>query len=85
MLFILYISYYNRQSEALAKERGCSHTFVLATGKYSAAVFDKLGHTLVEIFLSLFYFNRSEKSLMLLASRNYETHWWGILNHNCIF
>ena len=53
----------NRRSEALAKERGCSHTFVLASGKYSAAVFDKLGHKMVSphffssIFIIIDYFD----------------------------
>jgi len=36
-----------RRTEALAKERGCTHTFALVTGKYSAIAFDRLGHTLV--------------------------------------
>ena len=38
----------------MAKERGCSHTFVLASGKYSAAVFDKLGHKMVSIHFFIF-------------------------------
>jgi len=37
-----------RRTEALAKERGCSHTYAMVTGNYSAIAFDRLGHTLVK-------------------------------------
>ena len=53
----------------MAKERGCSHTFVLASGKYSAAVFDKLGHKMVSphffssIFIIIGFLIRQVKSV----------------------
>ena len=50
---ITYLYNDNRRSESLAKERGCSHTFVLASGKYSAAVFDKLGHKMVGLLFEI--------------------------------
>jgi len=34
-----------RRTDALAASLGCSHTIALVTGKYSALVFNKLGHT----------------------------------------
>jgi len=37
-----------RRSEKLAKEKGCSHTYALVTGKYSAKIFDREGHTLLK-------------------------------------
>ena len=36
-----------RRSEEVARARGCTHTYAIVTGNYSARVFDKLGHTLV--------------------------------------
>ena len=50
-----------RRSEELARERGCTHTYAMVTGgfkpwimlqfflsgKYSAQIFEKLGHTLL--------------------------------------
>lgn len=37
-----------RRSEDIARSRGCSHTYALVTGNYSAKIFDKLGHTLIK-------------------------------------
>jgi len=37
-----------RRSEELARSRGCTHTYAVVTGNYSAKIFDKLGHTLVK-------------------------------------
>ena len=33
----------------MAKERGCSHTYVAATGIYSARVFEGLGFSLARV------------------------------------
>ena len=52
-IYFITFSHKNRRSESLAKERGCSHTFVLASGKYSAAVFDKLGHKMVGLLFKI--------------------------------
>jgi len=61
-----------KRSEALAKERGCSHTFVLASGKYSAAVFDKLGHKMVKsVAYADFVDSRGE---LLLKDTREHTH-----------
>ena len=47
---------FSRRTEALAKERGCSHTYAMVTGNYSAIAFDRLGHTLVKVErISLFF------------------------------
>ena len=40
---------YFRRTEELAKERGCTQTFAIVTGNYSALAFDRLGHTLVKV------------------------------------
>jgi len=37
-----------RRSEEVARGRGCTHTYAIVTGKYSAKIFDKLGHTLLK-------------------------------------
>jgi len=37
-----------RRSDVLAKERGCSYTYALVTGNYSAKIFDREGHTLLK-------------------------------------
>jgi len=37
-----------RRSEDIARSRGCTHTYALVTGNYSAKIFDKLGHTLIK-------------------------------------
>jgi len=37
-----------RRSEQVARDRGCTHTYAIVTGIYSAKIFDKLGHTLVK-------------------------------------
>ena len=34
-----------RRCEALAKEKGCTYTYLLATGNYSRRLFDGLGYT----------------------------------------
>merc|ERR1712130_559003 len=37
-----------RRSEEVARGRGCTHTYAIVTGKFSAKIFDKLGHTLLK-------------------------------------
>jgi len=37
-----------RRSEDIARSRGCTHTYAVVTGNYSAKIFDKLGHTLLK-------------------------------------
>ena len=36
-----------RRAESLAKELGCTHTYVCVTGNYSRRIFEKLGHTIL--------------------------------------
>jgi len=59
-----------RRAEQLGLSLGCSHTYVLVTGNYSAAIFDRLGYTKLKA-LEYDKFRDADGQLMLSDVREH--------------
>jgi len=59
-----------RRAEKLSQSLGCSHTYALVTGNYSAAIFDRLGYTKLKT-LEYDKFRNADNQLLLLDVREH--------------
>jgi len=60
-----------RRAEKLSQSLGCSHTYVLVTGNYSAAIFDRLGYTKLKTLEYDKFRNAADNQLLLLDVREH--------------